>query len=101
MGSKIKPKINIYLQQYRSLRFGPQVPKCFDIFAGAGLYDSVELFVAGHPGWMYYTPGSSGNSIATSSRTKDEMTTGKHYISFDFQDLGTPDEIEVQIGVMR
>jgi len=99
--SKIKPKINTYLQRYRSLRFGPQVPKCFNIFAGDGLYDNAEPFVAGHAGWMYYTPGSSGHSIATSSKTKDEMTTGKHYISFNFQDLGTRDEIEVQIGVMR
>ena len=99
--NNIKAKINTYLQRYRSLRFGPQVPKCFNIFAGDGLYDNAEPFVAGHPGWMYYTPGSSGHSIATSSRTLDEMTTGKHYISFDFQDLGTRDEIDVQIGVMR
>jgi hypothetical protein len=31
----------------------------------------------------------------------DEMTSGKHYISFNFQILGTRDEIDVQIGVMR
>jgi len=48
--SKIKPKNNTYLQRYRSLRFGPQVPKCFNIFAGDGLYDNAEPFVAGHAG---------------------------------------------------
>ena len=103
--SSIHPESNGYLRRYRSLRFGPQVPYGFDIYAGDGLYNNSQPCLTRHPEWhpgyYDYMPGSSGHSIATSSRNMDEMTSGKHYISFNFQNLGTRDETDVQIGVMR
>ena len=96
----VNPDHTKYMQEYTSLRFGPQTTKPFNIFVGQGL-DHNKFPSTQTSGRYKYMPQSRGYSIATSSRHGDDMTEGRHYISFSFKNLDTRDNVDVEIGLMR
>ncbi len=72
----VNPNHTNYMQEYTSLRFGPQTTKPFNIFVGQGLNHN-KFPITQTSGRYKYMPQSQGYSIATSSRRGDEMTEGR------------------------